>query len=645
MSVNYQRIYQEIDRAIKNMSNMGMETREGQENLMYSICESFEKAENVIVEAQVGIGKSFGYLIPGIIISMATNKPLIVASSTIQLTEQLSSDIKKVENILNVDIDCIVGKGVRNYPCFRKIHDNLKSEKLNTALDIAKRGLTKQEVNHLSIDWDGISTNRCIYEKCVHSQDCSFLKMRNQMVTGNNHIRLKGSKPKIIIVNQNLLLQHYKNKKTGKKGIIYENPCLIIIDEVHNLEENQRATYTTSINSSYCISILKSAINKFNGNKYYFECVRELKRWFDGQLTYIKSHNMYESKRVINSGRMEINKSNIINLNKLIENLEDLKSMIELKSIVTFTRKSKMNDNELDEIENIIKALEIIAMNDDDYVIWSEILSNNQIGISYCPSNPSKILKKTLFNGNNIVACFSATITSDSNEMDGYNYIIENIGFNGYYENVEKNEFPYDESRLYIPSQLPNHNNRDNEYYKEIAKHIYNISMHNSGGTMVLFTAKEDILFVSDELKKLNIQKCLYLDDGEVSQNEIIQNFKKTYGIILGTGVFWEGIDLKEKELTSLIIVRLPFPVPDPVIQRKIELLGDSEQVLVPEMIMKLKQGTGRLIRTSKDRGLLTILDSRMNNKNYRYRESILNSIPIKNKIDDSNVIDFLKSL
>lgn len=182
---------------------MGMETREGQENLMYSVCEAFEKAENVIVEAQVGIGKSFGYLIPGIIISMATNKPFIVASSTIQLTEQLSSDIKKVENILNVDIDCIVGKGVINYPFFRKIHDNLKSEKLNTALDIANRGLTKQEVNHLSIDWDDISTNRCIYERCVHSQDCSFLKMRNQMVTGNNHIRLKGSKPKVIIINPN----------------------------------------------------------------------------------------------------------------------------------------------------------------------------------------------------------------------------------------------------------------------------------------------------------------------------------------------------------------------------------------------------------------------------------------------------------
>lgn len=121
-----------------------METREGQENLMYSVCEAFEKNEDVIVEAQVGIGKSLGYLILGVIISRITNKPLIVASSTIQLTEQLFNDIKKVENILNIDIECVIGKGVTNYPCFKKIHANLKSEELNTALDIANRGLTKQ---------------------------------------------------------------------------------------------------------------------------------------------------------------------------------------------------------------------------------------------------------------------------------------------------------------------------------------------------------------------------------------------------------------------------------------------------------------------------------------------------------------------
>ncbi|HDE9049386.1 TPA: DEAD/DEAH box helicase [Staphylococcus aureus] len=111
--MNYQRIYQEIDIAIKNMSNMGMETREGQENLMYSVGEAFEKNENVIVEAQVGIGKSLGYLIPGVIISRITNKPLIVASSTIQLTEQLSNDIKRLKIFLTLTLNVLLVKALQ----------------------------------------------------------------------------------------------------------------------------------------------------------------------------------------------------------------------------------------------------------------------------------------------------------------------------------------------------------------------------------------------------------------------------------------------------------------------------------------------------------------------------------------------------
>ena len=98
--MNYNSIYQETYDALENMHKAGMETREGQENLMFNVCQAFENNENVIVEAQVGIGKSLGYLIPDVIISRITNKPLIVASSTIQLTEQLSNDIKKLKIFL-----------------------------------------------------------------------------------------------------------------------------------------------------------------------------------------------------------------------------------------------------------------------------------------------------------------------------------------------------------------------------------------------------------------------------------------------------------------------------------------------------------------------------------------------------------------
>lgn len=643
--MNYKRIYDETYDALENMYNTRMEVREGQENLMFNVCEAFEKNENVIVEAQVGIGKSFGYLIPGVIISRATNKPLIVASSTIQLTEQLSNDIKQVEKILNIDIECIVGKGATNFPCFKKIQDNLSSEKLNIALDIATRGLTKQQVKNLSLNWDEINADKCMYEKCIHSKDCSFMKMRNQMVMGNEYIRLKGYKPKVIILNQNLLLQHYKNKEMGKKGIICDEPCLIVIDEVHNLEENQRSVYTTSINSLYCIKTLKKAINNYSDSKYYLKYVNELQKWFNHQLIYIKSQKMTGGNIVQTNVRTYIDNSYDNKLKKIIEGLEEIKEKIEFSRLAIFNHQKNLNENELEEINNIIDALKIITTKNDNYVVWSEMVSQNKISISYCPSNPSDNLKNTLFNGDNVVACFSATITDDSNEREKYKYIIESIGFRGYHEKVEKNNFLYEKSRLYIPSKLPNYQNRDARYYKELAKYIYNLSSNNSGGTMVLFTAKDDVLLTFDELKKLSIEKNIYVDGNAMSQNEIIQEFKKTRGIILGTGVFWEGIDLKGEYLTSLIIVRLPFPVPDPVIKRKIELIGDREKVLVPEMIMKLKQGTGRLIRTSNDRGLLTILDSRMNNNNYTHKESILNSIPIKTQISDSDISRFLKTL
>ncbi|UXU83931.1 DEAD/DEAH box helicase [Mammaliicoccus sciuri] len=643
--MNYQKIYQEIFDALQNMKEMGMETRVGQENLMYNVFEAFEKNENIIVEAQVGIGKSLGYLIPGILISIATNRPLIVASSTIQLTEQLARDIKLVEKILSVEIEFIIGKGVTNYPCFKKIHDNLKFEKLDKALDIAYNGLTKQEVHNPLLNWNDISTNRCLYEKCIHSKDCSFLKMREQMLEGNIYARLQGYKPKVIIVNHNLLLHHYKNKMTGKNGLIYDHPCLIVIDEVHNLEENQRSVYTTTINSDYCIKSLRKALNKINHKNNYSKSVDQLASWFNKQLNYVKSQERQESHDALNKGRMEIDKSNINALKNLISSLFEVKEQLEFNTLEAFNTKSKISEKEIEELECVIKALEIIDKNNNDYVIWSELLNEEKINICYCPSDPSEILRKSLFNGDNLVACFSATIINDSKENDGYNYIIESIGFKGYYENVEKNDFLYDKSRLYIPSELPNYKIRDKCYYKELAKYIFNVSSNNSGGTMVLFTAKEDITRVAEELKKLNVQKCIYMDNGEMSQNEIIKQFQTTHGIILGTGVFWEGIDLKEKDLTSLVIVRLPFPVPDPVIERKIEILGNKDEVLVPEMIMKLKQGTGRLIRTANDIGLLTILDSRMNNKNYPHKEAILNSIPIKKRINDSEVFEFLNTL
>ncbi|HDA1634534.1 helicase C-terminal domain-containing protein [Staphylococcus aureus] len=114
----------------------------------------------------------------------------------------------------------------------------------------------------------------------------------------------------------------------------------------------------------------------------------------------------------------------------------------------------------------------------------------------------------------------------------------------------------------------------------------------------------------------------------------------------MGTGVFWEGIDLKNELLTLLVIVRLPFPTIDPITKYKITKLNDSnEAVIVPEMIIKLKQGVGRLVRTKQDKGLLVLLDSRMNKPIYKHKEAVLDALPIKNMIHKDEVKDFLNNI
>ncbi len=161
------------------------------------------------------------------------------------------------------------------------------------------------------------------------------------------------------------------------------------------------------------------------------------------------------------------------------------------------------------------------------------------------------------------------TITNKTDNENSYEYIKEIIGFKGYEEDIKYKDFPYKESRLYIPSNLPKFNKRDDKYYEEIGRHIYELAYQNNGGTLVLFTAKDDINGVYHDLLKRKFSKTIYVDNGSKSQNEIIESFKKTKGVILGTGVFWEGIDLKKELLTLLIIVRLPFPTIDPITKYK----------------------------------------------------------------------------
>ncbi|MBK3939389.1 ATP-dependent DNA helicase [Staphylococcus haemolyticus] len=646
MNESNQIIFDHITKAIENMKNKGWETRYGQETLMYDVFDAYDSRENLIVEAQVGIGKSFGYLIPGILISKSTKKPLIVTTSSIQLTEQLVNDIQQVEEILHISVDCIVGKGVTNYPCFKEIHrKNLSKLNLMEALDIANNGLTKQTVRETNLKWNQISTNNCIMSKCHYKNECAYFKMRNKLKEGNRYIRLNEYKPKVIIVNQDMLMMNFKKLTFGKESLIYDDPCMLIVDEVHNLEEKQRANMTKTINSKTVINKIKEGANRVGSRSRYLKNIKMIEDWFNLQKDSAKSE-IYKNGNCLSTGRVDIKPVSHHQMAKLISMTKEIVEEFDVNNIVVFKQSSLVSNEQLEIANNLLILFKNLQNNSDKYIFWTEITKQDQIDISFCPNNIAETLRKTVFSTSYPVVCLSATITNKTNNENSYEYIKEIIGFKGYEEDIKYNDFPYKESRLYIPPNLPKFDKRDVKYYEEIGKHIFELASQNKGGTLILFTAKDDIDGVYNDLSKRKFNKTIYVDDGSKSQNEIIESFKKTKGVILGTGVFWEGIDLKNELLTLLVIVRLPFPTIDPITKYKITKLNDSnEAVIVPEMIIKLKQGVGRLVRTKQDKGLLVLLDSRMNKPIYKHKEAVLDALPIKNMIHKDEVKDFLNNI
>lgn len=538
MNESNQIIFDHITKAIENMKNKGWETRYGQEALMYDVFDAYDSKENLIVEAQVGIGKSFGYLIPGILISKSTKKPLIVTSSSIQLTEQLVNDIKQVEEILHISVDCIVGKGVTNYPCFKEIHrKNLSKLNLMEALDIANKGLTKQTVRETNLKWNQISTNNCIMSKCHYKNECAYFKMRNKLKEGNRYIRLNEYKPKVIIVNQDMLMMNFKKLTFGKESLIYDDPCMLIIDEVHNLEEKQRANMTKTINSKTVINKIKEGANRVGSRSRYLKNIKMIEDWFNLQKDSAKSE-IDKNGNCLSTGRVDIKPVSHHQMAKLISMTKEIVEEFDVNNIAVFKQSSLVSNEQLEIANNLLTLFKNLQNNSDKYIFWTEITKQDQIDISFCPNNIAETLRKTVFSTSYPVVCLSATITNKTNNENSYEYIKEIIGFKGYEEDIKYNDFPYKESRLYIPPNLPKFDKRDVKYYEEIGKHIFELASQNKGGTLILFTAKDDIDGVYNDLSKRKFNKTIYVDDGSKSQNEIIESFKKTKGVILGTEYF-----------------------------------------------------------------------------------------------------------
>ena len=637
-------ICEQIFPIIDDIKSRGFEEREGQEDLMLDISESFDNGENYMCEAGVGIGKSLAYLIPGILKSRSCGKSLIVCSSTIQLTEQLEKDVSLVSNLLDCQIETVVGKGAHNYPCLERIVDlndsigknnsdiqQLYSYVLNN--DVDKQNITPEFTESMS----KISTEKCTYSRCPSKDNCTFFQMRKALKESCRQDCLGNYIPKVIIVNQDLMIRHFMKLFHYEAGILTQNPCGMIIDEAHNLEEKVRAAHTVDLNLKDITRFFQDTIKLLHSAYNYEEdrLIQELEAGIK-DIFNIEQHRLSQADQnsIGDTARLTFDYKDTENLDRCLNLINSISSSIQF--IDARGKQEEFQQEVMSHyrhLQNMLSALKdsVNARN----ILWGELAGRKrELKFCFAPKTTDLFIQEGILNQIYPVILVSATITEVGKQGErAYEYFASSIGFQGIFGEAKGSPFPYDENtRLLLPEKLPDCQVRNEIYYEKIAHWILKIHKVVNSGTLVLFTAKKDLEEIA-KIVKTSKGTRVYVDSENTSAKTIITEFRESGGIILGTGSFWEGIDLPGKELQCVIIVRLPFPVPDPVVEYKIQKNGNRNKGLLPEMITKLKQGSGRLIRKEADTGILVLLDSRMNLVEYKNKQIILDALPIKKQM------------
>lgn len=634
---------------------LGFEERIGQQEMSYDIVQAMLDKKHILVEAGVGIGKTFAYIVPLLYYHKSYKSPIIIATSTIALQEQLAADLKTIENIFDYHPDILIAKGQTHFLCKDRLETYFcgkgNSQDYEYYEEINKGGHEKKDWDLDIPDriWDKINVstfnpNNC-RQKCPHKDYCFYYRLR---------INLKKTDG-FILCNQDLLAMNMRKRNNFNNEIFSPNFEYIVIDEAHNLESRVRTSYTTHLTYCDCkdtIEGLKSINKRLDSvlDKKIARCLTLIDEVFIGLSKQMVRQDELAAKNDRDLERYYVN-NNIGALAELVTILSDLHDSASMDFGLEDTYKTRSEDESLEKLEEQCNFFSSLLETDQKDIFWMNSKSKDNskdkknIIISKCPKNVNELTESLLFNSNNFrVIMTSATLSSDG--VDNYDYFISNVNLpvdETLICDSKESPFNYDKhAMIYYTEDIP-HPTKEREAFIEAGvDEIIKLLNITNGKAMILFTAKRDMLEVYKILRERVSYKIL-MQNSKSSQNDVIKEFKTDVNsILLGTGSFWEGISIEGRALSNLIIFRLPFPVPEPIIDYKRSISKDGlMEVSVPEMIIKLKQGIGRLIRNENDFGIVSIIDSRLGDGvNYPYKQLVWDALPIKNKSNDIKKVE-----
>jgi ATP-dependent DNA helicase DinG len=602
----------------------GYEHRPGQLQMAEAIHDAFANHHHAIVEAGTGTGKTLAYLIPAI----CSGRRVVISTATKSLQEQLyQKDVPFLQKHFAPNLKVAVMKGRSNFLCLAKAHAMSDQPMLRGMEEVdafrqilpwAKLTETgdRTELTFLPDNsdlWSRIDARRdtCTGQKCPQFNECFVTQM---------HQRAKDAD--LIIVNHHLFFADLALKQDDFGSILPEYSA-VVFDEAHEMEDVASDYFGRQISTFQFEELARDAEHAMRltnlGTPSLLrrtQRIRERSRAFfdtfpprDGRFPFTRNEReaFLEQNREAYDGLMNTMKGLETEFASLTQKPEEL---------LRIARRSF-------EIRQELAFL--FESNEKNYVYWFE-RRNKGVFLAATPIDVSQILRERLFEAFDTVILASATLTVGNR----FEYIRQRLGLDHTKENALPHEFDYQsQALLYLPQKIPDV--RDAGFAAKAADEIVELLKHSRGRAFCLFTSYAQMNDLFGRVR--NRVDFPLLLQGTAPRSVLLERFKNTrHAVLFATSSFWQGVDVPGEQLSCVIVDRLPFAVPsDPIVAARVRALQEEgrnpfSEFQVPQAVLALKQGFGRLIRTKTDRGVLALLDSRISRM--PYGKIFLESLP-----------------